>query len=167
MRKSVIAISLAVGAAAPAAAMVPPIGPGRITAVTYETGACFGTCPIYRVTVTERGAGIFEGRRFTAVTGVRRFSVSRGQFRAFVAHLAPIRPANRRSVRYEGPELCPRFATDMPSATISWRSTSGGAQTLTYDYGCDPEKNRALAERLRAAPALLPIAAMIGPRTAR
>jgi hypothetical protein len=168
MRKAVITLSLALGAAAPpAAAMVPPIGPGRITAITYETGPCFGACPIYRVTVTERGVGIFEGRRFTAVTGVRNFAVSRRQFSVFAAHLAPVRPANRRSVRYEGPALCPRMATDMPTATVSWRSTSGGAQTLTYYYGCDPEKNRTLAERLRTAPALLPIAAMIGPRPGR
>lgn len=166
MRSTAFAVALFC-TAMPSLAMVPPIGPGRITAITYEAGACFGACPIYRVTVTERGEGIFEGRRFTAVTGVRRFPVSRDQFRAFVAHLAPIRPANRRSQRYEGPALCPRMATDMPTVTIDWRSTSGGPQTLVYYYGCDPERNRALAERLRAAPALLPIAQMIGPRPGR
>jgi hypothetical protein len=150
--------------ATPSLAMVPPIGHGRITAVTYEAGGCFGACPIYRVTVTERGVGIFEGRRFTAATGTRRFTITPRQFRAFVAHLAPIRPPNRQSIRYEGPRLCPRMATDMPTASVSWRATSGGAQTLTYYYGCDPEKNRALAQRLSAAPGLLPIEELIGPR---
>ena len=117
--------------------------------------------------MTERGIGVFEGRRFTAVSGVRNFAVSRSQFSAFVAHLAPIRPASRRGIRYEGPELCPRMATDMPTVTVDWRATSGGAQTLVYYYGCDPERNRALAERLSEAPALLPIAGMIGPRAGR
>jgi hypothetical protein len=164
MRKSIIGLALALGAATPAAAMVPPIGPGRITEITYEAGPCFGACPVYRVTVTERGQGIFEGRRFTAVTGMRNFPVSRERFRAFVDHMAPIRPPNRQSIRYEGATLCPRMSTDMPTVTISWRAPTGGAQMLTYYYGCDPERNRALAERLRAAPALLPIADMIGRR---
>ena len=164
MRNAAIAISLALGLGTAGQAMVPPIGPGRITAISYESGGCFGACPIYRVSVTERGIGVFEGRRFTAVSGMRQFPISRRQFRTFVAHLAPTRPAGRQSIRYEGPRLCPRMATDMPTVTVSWRAATGGAQTLVYYYGCDPERNRALAERLSAAPALLPIAAMIGTR---
>ncbi|HEY0326511.1 MAG TPA: DUF6438 domain-containing protein, partial [Allosphingosinicella sp.] len=39
--------------------------------ISYETGPCFGACPVYRVTVSPDGTGTVEGRRVTAVTGER------------------------------------------------------------------------------------------------
>ena len=33
--------------------------------IRYETGACFGTCPVYTVTIAPDGKGTFEGKRFT------------------------------------------------------------------------------------------------------
>jgi hypothetical protein len=129
-----------------------------LDSVSYETGPCFGACPVYRVTVNRDGQGLFEGRRFTAVTGERRFSVTPAQFRAFVARLAPLRPASGER-RYAG-EACETMATDLPSAEITWRAAD--LQSLYFYFGCDMERNRAIAERLRSAPDLLPIAGMIG-----
>jgi hypothetical protein len=127
---------------------------GGLTSVSYETGPCFGACPIYRVTVSADGTGIFEGRRFTTVPGERRFRVTRAQYRAFAAHLAPIRPAEDQ--RYWGPPLCRQMATDLGSAEVVWRS-AGGERHLYFYYGCDMARNRAIVERLTAAPGLLPI----------
>ena len=127
--------------------------------ISYETGPCFGACPIYRVTVNEDGTGLFEGRRFTAVSGARRFTVTRAQFRAFAAQLAPDRPAEGER-RYSGPPLCARMATDMPSVEIVWQGS--GEQRLYVYYGCDMERNRPMFERLSAAPRLLPIGDFIG-----
>ena len=52
-------------------------------------------------------------------------------------------------------------ADDLPSAEVVWTG-SGGERRLYFYFGCDMERNRALAERLRAAPRLLPIADLIG-----
>ena len=133
-------------------------GPAGET-ISYETGPCFGACPVYKVTVGPDGTGTFEGRRFTAVTGSSSFRLTPAQFRAFAAQLAPVRPA-RGTVRYSG-EACRMMATDLPSAEVVW-SGSGGERRLYFYFGCDMERNRALAARLRAAPRLLPIAEMIG-----
>lgn len=127
---------------------------GGVPSISYETGPCFGACPVYRVTVNADGTGLFEGRRFTAVAGERYFTLPLSQYRAFIAHLAPIRPA-QGSVRYSG-EACATMATDMPSAEVTWRAREG-QQSLYFYYGCDMARNRAIAERLTAAPALLPI----------
>jgi hypothetical protein len=127
--------------------------------ISYETGPCFGACPVYKVTVSSDGSGIFEGRRFTAVTGERNFRLSPAQYRAFAAQLAPVRP-ERGTVRYSG-EACRMMATDLPSAEVVW-SGSGEERRLYFYFGCDMERNRALAERLQAAPRLLPIAELIG-----
>ena len=150
-----VAIALSACATVPSA----DAAPHRLETIVYETGPCFGACPVYRVTVRADGRGIFEGRRFTAVEGSRSFHLTQAQFRAFADYLAPTRPA-RGSVRYAG-EACGMMATDLPSAEVKW-STRAGEQSLYFYFGCDMERNRAIAERLRTAPALLPIADLIG-----
>jgi hypothetical protein len=49
------------------------------------------------------------------------------------------------------------LATDLPSADVTWRGRDGSEQALYFYFGCDMEKNQAIAERLRKAPDLLPI----------
>jgi hypothetical protein len=144
--------------ALPACATTAPAG-APVESISYETGLCFGACPVYLVTVSSDGSGSFEGRRFTAVTGRRDFRVTPEQYRAFASRLEPLRPASG-SLRYSGPPLCETMATDLPSAEVTWR-TSGGEQSLYFYYGCDMQEKRAMAERLRSAPDLLPIGAFI------
>src|SRR5512139_4200220 len=102
--------------------------------ISYETGPCFGACPVYRVTVSADGEGQFEGKRFTAVQGQREFRVSPDEYRAFAAALAPLRPAGG-AVRYDGPPRCKRMATDLPSVTVTWHGSDGAEQSLFYYYG--------------------------------
>ncbi len=128
--------------------------------ISYETGPCFGACPVFKVSVAPDGTGTFEGRQHTAVTGERSFRITPAQYRAFAAQLAPLRPAEG-SVRLSG-EACAQMATDLPSAEVTWFSQIGNSQSYYFYYGCDMEKNAAIAERLRRAPALLPIREMIG-----
>jgi hypothetical protein len=54
------------------------------------------------------------------------------------------------------------MATDLPSADVRWRSADGAEQHLYFYFGCDMERNRAIADRLRVAPDLLPIGELIG-----
>jgi hypothetical protein len=142
--------------------MLPPRMEGTpVQTITYETGPCFGRCPVYRVTINSNGSGTFEGLRFTGITGRRDFRITPARYQAFARQLEPIRPA-RGSVRYAG-EACRSMATDLPSVEVTWRSRRG-TQSLYFYHGCDMARNRAMAERLDAAPALLPIGDFIRPR---
>ena len=140
-----------------------PAGRDLPQSISYETGPCFGACPVYRVEVASDGSGTFEGKRFTAVEGKRRFQLSPAQYRAFADHLAQLRPRSGE-VRYSTGEECTAVATDMSSASVSWRGQGGSSQSLYYYFGCKLDDSGALAERLRAAPGLLPIASFIGNR---
>jgi hypothetical protein len=155
------AIGSALALAALTACATVPATASPVQTIVYETGPCFGACPVYRVTVSSDGSGTFEGRRFTAVTGPRTFRATPEQYRAFARQLEPLRP-DHGTVRYAG-EACETMATDLPSAEVTWRSAEG-EQGLYFYYGCDMERNRALAERLSAAPGLLPIGDLIGRR---
>ncbi|HVI99701.1 MAG TPA: DUF6438 domain-containing protein, partial [Sphingomonas sp.] len=119
--------------------------------------------PVYAVTVSPDGQGTFTGKRFTAVTGERRFSVSRDAYDRFSESLAPYRPESGE-VRYEmGSDNCGMAPTDQPSADVTWTDAAGASRKLHFYYGC-ARKNPDLAGALRAAPEMLPIGEMIGKR---
>ena len=129
--------------------------------ITYETTPCFGYCPVYRVTVNSDGSGVFEGMAHSRVQGVRRFRITHGQFRAFVARLAPARPA-RGNISYGYDDRCQGAGappTDGASINVVWNE-GGRRQRLHYYTGCSaPQVQRALFE----APGLLPIGQWINP----
>jgi hypothetical protein len=142
----------------------PPPVPIESDSISYETGPCFGACPVYSVTVRPDGRGVFNGKRFTAVTGERSFQLSRAQYDAFAAQLAPYRPQSGE-VRYApGEPTCGRAATDLPSVDIRWTRAIGDSQALHFYFGCDMDKNSRMAEALGNAPDALPIEALIGER---
>jgi hypothetical protein len=134
--------------------------------IRFETGRCFGTCPVYSVTVRPDGTGTFEGRQFTAVTGSRDFRLTTAEYRAFAERLAPYRPAQGEQ-RYEpGSPLCPNHATDMSSVDVTWSGGAGGARHLYFYLGCVSEDRQDARTALRTAPELLPIAPLVGERPA-
>jgi len=113
--------------------------------------------------VSSDGTGSFEGKRFTAVTGERSFSVTPAQFADFRKRLAPYRPTDGERRIVSGAPECGATMTDQPSASISW--TGGGAPAhLSLYYGCTAPSLAALKQAVRAAPEALPIATYIGTR---
>ena len=129
--------------------------------ISLSTTRCFGTCPVYTVTLSPDGQGIFDGQQFTAVTGERRFQATPEQVRAFTQALAKVRPEGDRKIEPGTPD-CPMIVTDMPSTNIRWQG-AGGASSLNFYGGCGRE-NPKIADTLRAAPGLLPIGDFIGRR---
>jgi hypothetical protein len=128
--------------------------------ITYETSPCFGTCPVYSVTIQPDGSGVFEGRRFTAVSGTRVFRASPAQYRAFAAKLQPYRPQQGERSIQPGQPGCDNAPTDMPSVEVRWTELSGGSQHLSFNYGCRMHDQK-INEALRSAPNELPIAGFI------
>ena len=136
-----------------------------VESITLETGACLGTCPVYQVTVRADGTGIFTGGRYTAVQGERRFRITRARYRAFAAHLAPIRPRTG-SINYADAAHCGDEATDLPGSSVVWQA-GRRRQTLAFYSGCMNPQLRPIGQRLGTAFGLLPIADFIGPRPSR
>lgn len=140
-----------------------PIGIER-DSISYETGPCFGACPVYSVTVHPDGTGRFVGKRFTAVEGERSFTLTPAQYAAFEARLASYRPESGQKRYSPGSPSCASVATDMPSVNVTWTRAIGDSQQLYFYFGCDMEKNRAMADALGSAPDVLPLEPLIGDR---
>ncbi|WP_423606959.1 DUF6438 domain-containing protein [Sphingomonas sp. MS122] len=151
-----------------AAGAGPASAPAReaITAIEYEAGPCFGKCPVYSFSVSSDGAGTFIGLHNTQVSGERDFRLTPAEFEAFAAALAPYRPApaTERSYAPGRPE-CPMGATDLPSVSVRWEYADARTSQLRYNFGCNGEANRAMADALGNAPDLIPaLAPLIGAR---
>ena len=44
-------------------------------AITLERTACFGTCPIYTITILENGDVLYDGKDFVAVKGGQKTEI--------------------------------------------------------------------------------------------
>lgn len=139
--------------------------PLPLQSISYETGPCFGSCPVYSFTVASDGRGSFTGKNFTAVGGTRTFEVTRAQFAAFAAALAPYRPNGEVRIA-PGSERCGQAATDLPSTQVRWTGRDRRAGDHLYLYhGCTGAGNAATAQALGNAPDLIPaLEPLIGAR---
>ena len=96
----------------------------QITEVTLERTACFGTCPVYKVTLRSDGTILYEGREFVEMKGtykgqvygfdrLARLIISQGYFNL----------KDKYSIN----------ATDLPSAVTS--VVRDGKRKTIVDYG--------------------------------
>ena len=133
--------------------------------ISYETGRCFGSCPVYKVTVSANGQGTFEGQMFTATTGVKRFRVTRRQYAAFRRRLIADRPVGTVNLTPDDP-ACGPAPTDMPTTQVHWSGGGRKPAHLSLYMGCGGTRAQRMREAIRHAPEALPIAAFIGDRSA-
>jgi hypothetical protein len=143
--------------------------PGKPTlakeVISFTAGPCFGACPSYTVKVNREGSGLLEPKRFTAVPGPTRFTVTPAQFMRLKTALARYRPAAGAEKRIAHGENCTRFATDMPGYVIEWAQGEGKPARLEYQSGCmDPQYGR-LRTTIAAIPKMLEIEAMLKPKS--
>jgi hypothetical protein len=136
--------------------------PHAAETIRYETGPCFGACPVYAVTVSSDGTGTFEGKRFTAATGEQAFTLTPAQFADFRARLQPYRPAAGERRVASGEPDCGSTITDQPSVSVSWEGGGTPPASLSLYYGCTAPALAAMKAALRSAREALPIAVMIG-----
>jgi hypothetical protein len=110
------------GACGPAPA---PQIPGDFR-IRLERGPCFGTCPVYSLSVAADGTVEYEGIRFVDVEGSQSASLPEDQVRALVDAVLAARFFDLDD-RYEAQ------ATDLPSMTIDL--TMDGQTKNVYHYG--------------------------------
>jgi hypothetical protein len=136
--------------------------PQAAETIRYESSPCFGACPVYAVTVSSDGNGTFEGKRFTAVAGERKFALTPAQFADFRRRLQPYRPADGERRIQSGSAECGQLITDQPSAAVTWSGGEAPPATLSLYYGCTAPALAAMKAALRGAPEMLPIGGFIG-----
>ncbi len=134
-----ILLGLAACSPEPAPAPNPPptTGPIPDTGVGLSQTACFGTCPVYSITVYPNEFYQLESGRFTrnpdtSTTG----TLPAGSWAAANAALQTAKFTNLPTEVTRGSPACgDRLVSDLPSATIS-ETTIAGLRTVEYYAGC-------------------------------
>ena len=117
--------------------------------ISLERTPCFGSCPVYRVTITRGGVVRFVGTRFVAHPGADSAQIESAAVDSLLAELA-------RGGFYEfdeqyvsGAPACGLYATDLPSAITSVDDGSRSKQ-VKHDRGCSdaPQALAALENRI-------------------
>jgi len=103
--------------------------------ITLERTACFGPCPIYKLTIASDGTVTFNGQRFTKTEGPATGRISANDFRRLVAEFEKLDYFSLPDDFSPGTKVCPNMVTDMPSAITSIR-LKGKSKTVSHYYGC-------------------------------
>lgn len=109
---------------------------GRATKViTLERTQCFGTCPMYKLTIFSDGRVSYEGIKFVKTVGKAGGRISRAKLRDLVTEFTNISYFKLPDSFEPGQKTCPQEWTDMPSAitSLAW---NGKSKTIKHYYGC-------------------------------
>lgn len=107
------------------------------SSITLERGMCFGTCPVYSLTIFSNGSVIYDGQMYVKDIGIRNGSIKITSYNRLM-ELAD-------DVGFFGmnDEYTAYYITDMPSATIT--ITNGTKKRVEHYYG-DESAPRVLSE---------------------
>jgi len=139
IRVPVAGLLAALAACAPRSSAVPADTAQTVTApgpaITLERTPCFGSCPVYTVSVSSTGVLAYEGR-----ANVRQIGTAKGQMPAkqVEALLIELERAGYFTFanRYASSEpTCVRYSTDSPTV-ISSATFRGRTKRIEHDYGC-------------------------------
>jgi acetamidase/formamidase len=103
--------------------------------ITLARTACFGTCPVYKLTLSSDGVVTFAGERFTKTTGTANGKISPGDFRSLVNEFEKINYFSLADAYTPGTKECEGYMTDMPGADTSIR-LHGRTKSVSHYYGC-------------------------------
>jgi len=107
--------------------------------IKLQRFGCYGTCPIYSVSIDAQGTVHFVGEKFVEFMGAHDSSISTEQY-ARLARAAQVLTALKDD--YSPEHGCKRYVTDAPSVTVSLQSASLDKHVRVY-LGCDDDTVRA------------------------
>lgn len=129
--------ALAMLAAAGTAPQTPAV-PGDVT-ITLERTACFGTCPVYTVTIDAQGNVVYTGTRFVRLTGQKTGRAPVARVAAILKLAEKIRffDLNDRYLEIRHPDGSMSTVTDLPTTFVA--ITQAGRSKRIEDYVGAPE----------------------------
>lgn len=117
--------------------------------ISLERTPCYGTCPVYRVSILGDGTVHYQGTAHVRQEGSATAAVEPREVRRLLDEFQQAGfSAMQESYTY-GAAACGRYATDAPSAVLEI-TRDGETKRVQHDYGCmgAPRVLRELAGRV-------------------
>ena len=122
-------------AASPAAENSADANPAARPAITLERTACFGSCPVYTISVSSSGQVSFEGKANVRLLGTATGQIPQEQVEVLLVELERAGYFDFASRYAMSEPACGRYVTDLPSA-ISSATIRGRTKRIEHDHGC-------------------------------
>ena len=106
-----------------------------VPVITLERTACYGTCPVYKLTIYDDGTVEYEGLEFVKKTGKAQGQITKDALEDLIREFEKIDYFKLGdSYRSEG-KNCPEYWTDHPTAitSLNWQ---GKKKTIHHYHGC-------------------------------
>lgn len=135
---------------APAAPAFVPLSVATAGYIRLSEGPCFGTCPVYELTLYPEGQYVLMGERFTEGPNRSDNKPSEDSFELAKAILTTARFEDLpEDITMGNPDACPNPATDHPTAEITIGDARGYYRTVTYYQGCFHDVAESMLRQLR------------------
>jgi len=119
----------------------------RATVITLRRTACFGTCPVYKLTIFADGRVLYEGISHVKKKGKAKGRISPAKLEELIEEFQNIYYFNLKNAYIPGTDACRQSATDMPSAVTSL-TRNGNSKTINHYHGCRGSQTLDLLTRL-------------------
>jgi hypothetical protein len=103
--------------------------------LTLERTACFGACPVYRLSVSRDGKISYEGKAHVRHLGPASATIPRERLDSLLSELERAGYFSFSGRYLPGDPACGRYSTDSPSAITSIQSGER-FKRIEHDYGC-------------------------------
>jgi hypothetical protein len=131
----------------------------ELISIENDTGPFCGRCDSVKVTARSDGHvwiehGYWAGHYRDWTVERRVEQTSPANFERLRDRLRPYRPNGNLELQSKPP--CETFWNDVDGVRVEWRDSLRDDK-LIFNFGCDPDARRAMADALRGAPAALEI----------
>ncbi|MFD3163763.1 DUF6438 domain-containing protein [Herpetosiphon sp. NSE202] len=103
--------------------------------ITIRRSMCYGTCPVYEVTIDHTGKVVYEGKDFVKIVGQAETNISNEQLLTLINAFVERNYWDYQASYNEGPECVGGSATDNPGAATSI-TMNGKSKAVWHYYGC-------------------------------
>lgn len=101
--------------------------------ITLKRSACYGTCPVYELTIDADGNVTFDGQKHTKTIGKATGKIAVGEIDRLISEFNTAGFLDLDD-NYDQ-KTCPNFATDMSTVAVSLRQ-NGQTKTVIHNLGC-------------------------------
>ena len=117
-----------------------------VPVITLERTACYGSCPVYKITIYDDGKVLYEGTEYVKQKGKAEGRIEKSELDALLHEFEKINYLSLDENYTDDPKNCPQQWTDNPSAitSLNWK---GKSKTIRHYYGC---RGSSVAEQLTA-----------------
>ncbi len=104
-------------------------------AITLERTPCYGSCPVYTLSIARSGAVQYEGTKFVQHAGPHNAQIPPAAVDSLLAELDAGGFFGFDERYTSGAPACGRYATDLPSVITSVTDSSR-SRRVDHDHGC-------------------------------